>query len=161
MQNILIVDHERCTGCRLCELVCSVKNAGVSNPSRARIHIIKWEMEGFELPMVCQQCESAPCLAVCPVDALSRDDDLERVLVDYDLCIGCKLCVVACPFGGMGIDTVAKKVIKCELCDGDPICVNFCQPEALEYVPASTVNLRKKREAGLKFSELMKKFAGV
>ncbi len=161
MQKILIVDHERCTGCRLCELVCSVKNAGVSNPSRARIHIIKWEMEGFELPMVCQQCESAPCMAVCPVDALSRDDDLGRVVIDYDLCIGCKLCVAACPFGGMGIDTVAKKVIKCELCDGDPICVKFCQPQALQYVPASTVNLRKKREAGLKFSELMRRFAGV
>ncbi len=161
MQKILIVDHERCTGCRLCELVCSVKNAGVSNPSRARIHIIKWEMEGFELPMVCPQCESAPCMAVCPVDALSRDGDLERVVIDYDLCIGCKLCVAACPFGGMGIDAVAKKVIKCELCDGDPVCVEFCQPQALQYVPASTVNLRKKREAGLRFSELMKKFAGV
>lgn len=161
MQKILIVDHERCTGCRLCELVCSVKSAGVSNPSRARIHIIKWEMEGFELPMVCQQCESAPCMAVCPVDALSRDGDLERVVIDYDLCIGCKLCVAACPFGGMGIDTVAKKVIKCELCDGDPTCVAFCQPQALQYVPASTVNLRKKREAGLKFSELMRRFAGV
>lgn len=161
MQKILIVDHEKCTGCRLCELVCSVKNAGVSNPSRARIHIIKWEMEGFELPMVCQQCESAPCMAVCPVDALSRDNDLERVVTDYDLCIGCKLCVAACPFGGMGIDTVARRVIKCELCDGDPICVAFCQPQALQYVPASTVNLRKKREAGLKFSELMRRFAGV
>lgn len=161
MQKMLIVDHERCTGCRLCELVCSVKNAGVSNPSRSRIHIIKWEMEGFELPMVCQQCESAPCMAVCPVDALSRDGDLGRVVIDYDLCIGCKLCVAACPFGGMGIDTVAKKVIKCELCDGDPACVKFCQPQALQYVPASTVNLRKKREAGLKFSELMRRFAGV
>lgn len=161
MQKILIVDHERCTGCRLCELVCSVKNAGVSNPSRSRIHIIKWEMEGFELPMVCQQCESAPCMAVCPVDALSHDGDLERVVIDYDLCIGCKLCVAACPFGGMGIDTVAKKVIKCELCDGDPACVKFCQPEALQYVPASTVNLRKKREAGLKFSELMRRFVGA
>jgi carbon-monoxide dehydrogenase iron sulfur subunit len=161
MQKILIVDHERCTGCRLCELVCSVKNAGVSNPSRSRIHIIKWEMEGFELPMVCQQCESAPCMAVCPVDALSRDGDLARVVIDYDLCIGCKLCVAACPFGGMGIDTVAKKVIKCELCDGDPACVKFCQPQALQYVPASTVNLRKKREAGLKFSELMRRFVGA
>lgn len=161
MQKILIVDHERCTGCRLCELVCSVKNTGMSNPSRSRIHIIKWEMEGFELPMVCQQCESAPCMAVCPVDALSRDGDLGRVVIDYDLCIGCKLCVAACPFGGMGIDTVAKKVIKCELCDGDPACVKFCQPQALQYVPASTVNLRKKREAGSKFSELMRKFAGV
>jgi Fe-S-cluster-containing hydrogenase component 2 len=95
------------------------------------------------------------------VEALSRNGHLERVVIDYDLCIGCKLCVAACPFGGVGIDTVARKVIKCELCDGDPTCVAFCQPQALQYLPASTVNLRKKREAGLKFAELMRKFAGI
>ena len=161
MEKILIVDHERCTGCRLCELVCSVKNTGMSNPTRSRIQVVKWEMEGFQLPMLCQQCESAPCMAVCPKDALSRDEGLGRVAIDYDLCIGCKLCIAACPFGGMGFDAVEKRVIKCELCDGDPTCVQFCQPEALQYLPASTVNLRKKREAGAKLSELMRRYVGV
>jgi Fe-S-cluster-containing hydrogenase component 2 len=114
-------------------------------------------MEGFELPMLCQQCEDAPCMAVCPKDALARDPVLGRVTLDYDLCIGCKLCVVACPFGGMGIDTVTRRVIKCDLCDGDPTCVRFCDPGALQYVPASSVSLMKKRDAGLKLSEVMKK----
>ena len=50
MAKILIVDHKKCTGCRLCELVCSVKHAGVSNPSRARLSIVKWEAEGYYLP---------------------------------------------------------------------------------------------------------------
>ena len=157
MEKILIVDHEKCTGCRLCEMVCSVKHTGVNNPARSRIHVIKWQWEGFELPMVCQQCEEAPCIAVCPKDALSRDHVLGRVELNYDLCIGCKMCVTACPFGGMGIDTVARQVIKCDLCDGDPTCVRFCDPDALQFVPATSVNLMKKRDAGLKLSEVMKK----
>jgi Fe-S-cluster-containing hydrogenase component 2 len=155
MEMILVVDHEKCTGCRLCEMVCSVEHTGVSNPARSRIHVIKWPWEGFELPMLCQQCEEAPCIAVCPKNALSRDASLDQVTLDYDLCIGCKMCVTACPFGGMGIDVVARQVIKCDLCDGDPACVRFCDPEALRFVPASLVNLLKKRDAGQKLSEVM------
>jgi carbon-monoxide dehydrogenase iron sulfur subunit len=157
MEKVLAVDHEKCTGCRLCEMVCSVKHAGVNSPSRSRIHVIKWPFEGFELPMLCQQCEEAPCIAVCPKDALSQDSSLDRVALDYDLCIGCKMCVTACPFGGMGIDTVARQVIKCDLCDGDPACVRFCDPGALEFVPAASVHLKKKRAAGRKLSAVMTK----
>ena len=157
MEKILVVDHEKCTGCRLCEMVCAVEHAGVNSPSRSRIHVIKWIQEGFELPMVCQQCEEAPCIAVCPKDALSRDSVLGHVAIDYDLCIGCKMCVIACPFGGMGIDAEARQVIKCDLCDGDPTCVRFCDPGALQFVPASSVNLMKKRDAGLQLSIVMKK----
>jgi carbon-monoxide dehydrogenase iron sulfur subunit len=157
MEKMLVVDHEKCTGCRLCEMVCSVKHTGMSNPSRSRIHVIKWPLEGFELPMLCQQCEEAPCIAVCPKDALFQDPILGRVALNYDLCIGCKMCVIACPFGGMGIDSAARQVIKCDLCDGDPTCVRFCDPGALQFVPASSVNLLKKRDAGRKLSEVMKK----
>jgi carbon-monoxide dehydrogenase iron sulfur subunit len=157
MEKILVVDHEQCTGCRACEMVCSVKHTGAINPTRSRIHVIKWLLEGFELPMFCQQCEDAPCIAVCPKDALSRDPVLGRVALNYDLCIGCKMCVTACPFGGMGIDIVARQVIKCDLCDGDPTCVRYCDAGALQFVPASSVTLMKKRDAGRKLSEVMKK----
>jgi len=67
------------------------------------------------------------------------------------------MCVIACPFGGMGIDTVAQQVIKCDLCDGDPICVRFCDPDALQFVPTKVVSLMKKRDAGLKLSVVMRK----
>lgn len=160
-KKMIIIEPERCTGCRLCELVCSVSHTGMSNPARSRISVIKWESEGFYMPMLCQQCETAACMAVCPKGALSRDEALGRVVIDYDLCIGCKMCVMACPFGGMGIDPVEGKIIKCDLCDGDPQCVKFCDPKAIDYVDASTVDLRKKRSAGERFSELMRKFVGA
>lgn len=157
MNKILVIDHEKCTGCRLCEMVCSVKHTDVNNPTRSRIHIIKWPGEGFNLPMLCQQCQDAPCIAVCPKEALTHDLALERVTLNYDLCIGCRMCVIACPFGGMGIDTVTRQVIKCDLCDGDPTCVSVCEPGALQFVPASSVTMIKKREAGRNFSEVMRK----
>jgi carbon-monoxide dehydrogenase iron sulfur subunit len=157
MEKTFVVDHEKCTGCRLCEMVCSVKHAGVNSPSHSRIHVIKWPMEGLDLPMLCQQCEEAPCIAICPTDALARDTVLDRVTLDYDLCIGCKMCVTACPFGGMGIDPIAERVIKCDLCDGDPTCVHFCDPGALEFISSSLISLRKKRDAGRKLSDVMKK----
>jgi anaerobic carbon-monoxide dehydrogenase iron sulfur subunit len=61
MEKFLTVNAEKCTGCRLCEQVCSVVHEGVSNPAKSRIQIVKWEDEGRYIPMICQQCEDAPC----------------------------------------------------------------------------------------------------
>ena len=161
MAKVLVIDYEKCTGCRLCELVCSVKHEGVSNPARSRIKIVKWEMEGLFIPMSCQQCESAPCQAVCPVKAISRDENLNRVDIDYDICIGCRICVAVCPFGCIAFDTLAKRIIKCDLCDGDPACVKFCETGAIQYVDASVVSSVKQRTAAEKFSGIMRKVAAA
>ena len=106
----LMINDEKCTGCRLCELVCSVMHDGISNPSRSRIKVIKWEAEGLYIPMSCQQCQDAPCMNVSPVKAISRDEDLARVMVDYDVCIGCRACVSACPFGVMSFNVIDKNI---------------------------------------------------
>jgi Fe-S-cluster-containing hydrogenase component 2 len=157
MAKILMINHEKCTGCRLCELVCSVTHEGVSNPSRSRINIIKWEAEGLYIPMSCQQCEDAPCMTICPVKAISRDQELDYVKIDYDVCIGCRSCVAVCPFGAMGFNVIDKKVFKCDLCEGDPQCVRFCDVKAIEYVDANQLNIIKKREAAQKQSLAQKK----
>jgi len=157
MAKILMINHEKCTGCRLCELVCSVSHDGVSNPTRSRINIIKWEAEGLYIPMSCQQCEDAPCMTICPVKAISRDRELDYVKIDYDVCIGCRSCVAVCPFGAMGFNVKDKKVFKCDLCEGDPQCVRFCDVKAVEYVDANQLNIIKKREAAHKQSLAQKK----
>ena len=152
MGKVLMINYEKCTGCRLCELVCSVMHHGVSNPSRSRISVVKWEAEGLYIPMSCQQCQDAPCMNVCPVKAISRDKALDYVKVDYDICIGCRACVSACPFGAMSFDSADRQVIKCDLCDGDPQCVRFCDVNALEYVESDSVSVLKKRDAALRLS---------
>lgn len=157
MAKILMINHEKCTGCRLCEIVCSVFHEGVSNPSRSRINIIKWEAEGLYIPMSCQQCEDAPCMTICPVKAISRDQALDYVKIDYDVCIGCRSCMAVCPFGAMGFNVIDKKVFKCDFCEGDPQCVRFCDVKAVEYVDANQINILKKREAALKQSIAQKK----
>ena len=161
MAKVLVTDYEKCTGCRICELVCSVKHEGVSNPSRSRIKVMKWESEGRYVPMSCQQCESAPCLVICPVKAISRDESLNRVKVDYDVCIGCRMCVAICPFGAMGFDVLAKKVMKCDLCDGDPQCARFCDVHAVSYLEANEQSVKKKKAVADKFSSIAQKVAAV
>jgi len=89
--------------------------------------------------------------------AIKRDEETGAMLIDYDLCVGCRLCLMLCPFGGINFDAKNRKVLKCDLCGGEPVCVKFCEPEALQYVKATTMNLRKRRAAAEKFSELMKK----
>ena len=161
MANVLYIDYQKCTGCRLCELVCAVKHDGISNPTRSRIKVMKWEGEGLYVPMSCLQCQDAPCLNVCPVKAISRDEEMARVSVDYDVCIGCRSCVAVCPFGAMSYNTIDKQVFKCDLCDGDPQCVRFCDMKAVDFVPPEEVSINKKRDAADRLSKAGKQAAAL
>ncbi len=150
MAKALFIDYQKCTGCRTCELVCAVRHDGFSNPARSRIRVMKWEAEGFYIPMSCQQCQDAPCMNVCPVKAIARDEQLGRVSVDYDACIGCRSCVGVCPFGAMSFNSIDKQVFKCDLCDGDPQCVRFCDVKAVDLLEEEDVSILKKRVAAEK-----------
>jgi carbon-monoxide dehydrogenase iron sulfur subunit len=161
MAKALYIDYQKCTGCRLCELVCAVFHDGISNPARSRIKVMKWEAEGLYIPMSCQQCQDAPCMNVCPVKALSRDEELGRVSVDYDVCIGCRACVAVCPFGAMSFNTKDKQVFKCDLCDGDPQCVRFCEEKAIDFIEVDDVSIVKKRSAAERLSIAGKEAAAL
>ncbi len=160
MEKTLYVDPSKCTGCRTCEIVCSIKNEGIVNPSLSRIRIVADKYQGFRVPMICQQCQDAVCKSVCPTGALILDEELGVVRRDEDRCINCRMCVAACPFGAMGFDTFTKKVFKCELCEGDPECVKFCEEEAIVFVEPEVMVMNKKREAVESLSPLFEKYAG-
>ncbi|MBW1996443.1 MAG: 4Fe-4S dicluster domain-containing protein [Deltaproteobacteria bacterium] len=159
MSKVLVVDPSLCTGCRTCELVCSIKNEEVANPTLARIRVVADKYQGVRVPMICQQCQDAVCMSVCPSGALYRDEDLGIIRRNEERCIVCRSCVTACPFGAMGFDPVRKKVFKCELCGGDPECVRFCEENALRYVEPDDLVMKKKREAFETLSTLFEKYA--
>ena len=161
MAKALHIDYQKCTGCRLCELVCAVSHDGISNPARSRIRVMKWEAEGLYIPMSCQQCQDAPCMNVCPVKAISRDEQLGRISVDYDACIGCRSCVGVCPFGAMSFNAIDKQVFKCDLCDGDPQCVRFCEEKAVDFMETDEVATHKRRNAAERVSAAGKEAAAL
>lgn len=156
-EKVLVVDQQKCTGCRQCELVCSVYHTGASNPSRSRIKVFKWEHAGIYLPLICNHCEKAYCLEVCPTKACHREPELNhRVVIDKILCIGCKTCIMACPFDHPFFDVKERVTVKCDFCDGDPQCVAFCYAKAIYFVDTDNIQMSKKREAANKFADSMK-----
>ncbi len=157
MAKTLIIDYEKCVGCKSCEMACSAKQAHVSSPSLSRIESVRLDLGENNYPIVCVNCQSAPCLAICPVVAIYQDESLDRVMIDYDKCIGCRMCVAVCPFGNMSFNVAEKKVFKCDLCDGDPMCVKFCQHDALKYVEAGEQSTVKRTKTAEKFAEVMSK----
>jgi Fe-S-cluster-containing hydrogenase component 2 len=122
---------------------------------------MKWEMEGLYVPVSCQQCQDAPCMNGCPVSAISRNEELNRVEVDYEICIGCRTCVSVCPFGAMNYNPIDKNVTKCDLCDGNPQCVYFCEVKAVEYVDGGDVSIEKKRDAAKRLSAASRQAAAL
>lgn len=157
--KVLNVDIEKCTGCRTCEAVCSLKNTDRVQPSRSRIKIIRYEKRGEYhnyIPMVCQQCSTPLCMDACPTNAISRDDVLGAMLVDEQACVGCRICNMACPVGGISIDPVSNVAFKCELCEGDPECVKYCDGGALSYVSLDRLDSAMKRSKSENISELFR-----
>ncbi len=132
----LIIHPEKCNNCGDCEIACINTKSSLTSPGLSCIRILKErDDEDFFFPIACKQCEDAPCLAVCPKEAIYRADDpeLDLVLIDRSKCVGCGMCVSACPFGAMKLDKQKAKSYKCDLCGGDPECVKVCEPQALEY----------------------------
>jgi len=128
------IDYKKCIGCRMCELVCVFSRDREFNPRRARIRVLINEREGIYAPLICTQCKE--CLSVCNRDALSWDEKVGVVRVDAKKCNGCGLCIEACPQGAIFLDPVSGIVNICDLCNGDPQCVEWCTEEVLKYEAA-------------------------
>ena len=151
----LVIRPEKCTGCGDCETACSLKHAGIKYPGRSCIRIIKAKSdEDFFLPTTCYQCEDPPCQAACPKNAISRDQQLNRIMIDHDQCVGCQMCVSACPFGAMGFAKNRGKAFKCTLCGGDPECVRVCPAKALEFTEPERIQYPQLLQSAVNLSRL-------
>jgi carbon-monoxide dehydrogenase iron sulfur subunit len=131
--KVIFVEPDRCLGCRNCERVCSFQNSGGFKRADANIWVhIDLDKRSI-CTMTCQQCETAVCLEICPVAAIRRDPETRAVVVDETACLGCKMCVYACPFGCIHFEEQRRIAAKCDLCSGDPKCVQNCMASALHY----------------------------
>ena len=90
MAKVLMIHPDKCTGCRNCELACSFEHEGQFRPGASRVQAYTWEREGMSVPMMCQQCDDAACVTVCPTGAMHRSTAMAN-LVDWDegTCIRC------------------------------------------------------------------------
>ncbi|MDF2676869.1 MAG: 4Fe-4S dicluster protein [Bacillota bacterium] len=152
MSKGLVVSPEKCTGCRTCELACSYGKSDSFNPKDSAVSVLFFDDVGLQVPMMCMQCDTPHCMTVCTVNALSKDEKTGIVKYDSEKCIGCKMCVSACPFGNMTYSSRLKKVIKCDLCSGDPQCVKMCDYYAIEYKELDS-NLNKRKNIANQFKE--------
>jgi Fe-S-cluster-containing hydrogenase component 2 len=140
----------QCTGCRMCELICSFTHYKTFNPSLSRIRVAKCEPDLIDYPVICRQCCNPPCRKACPSAAINPDIQTGASRIDPELCIGCGECVSACPFGAIYIPVGEKLPICCDLCDGDPQCVAYCPFKVLKYMSSEDLAKDKRQKTALK-----------
>lgn len=130
----VVHNQDLCSGCRTCEIVCSVFHEKAASSEMARMYVFKDVMNACITDVqMCKHCAGAECVATCPTQALHVDPDTGARVIDEAKCIGCQLCMMACPLEPKRIKyNPAKNVCyKCDLCGGDPQCVKFCPMGAL------------------------------
>ena len=136
---MILAHPQKCVSCRLCEGACSFKHEGAFQPAKTRIWVHDFVDEAMYVPVTCFHCQDAPCLSNCPTYAITRDQATGQVTVSDDKCIGCKMCLVACPFSVMGFSEERTVSHNCDLCAGDPQCVKICVYNALEYAEVEPI----------------------
>lgn len=170
MNYFVIADPDKCIGCRTCMIGCVVAHSDEDifyqnldeinfNP---KLSVIK--TKEVSAPIQCRHCEDAPCLNSCPQKAIVKENNI--MSVNEEKCIGCKTCLLACPFGAIDLlpqyedgkeveqvilDENKKIAYKCDLCkDNEKIaCISACPQEALKLVTPIDDKKAKNRQAAL------------
>lgn len=141
-------DPNLCVGCQLCEYMCSFTKTGEYNSFRSRIRTVRVD-EVLISAIACRTCENAPCVIVCPRDAMTQDPDLGIIRVDSTKCDGCAWCVEACDFGAISINPATTLAEICDLCETHPEgpqCVKWCPKEALTMTTADQRAQRNRKK---------------
>ncbi|MBW1782851.1 MAG: 4Fe-4S binding protein [Deltaproteobacteria bacterium] len=136
----LIFEKKNCMGCHACEIACKQEHGLGVGPRLVRVI----ERAPDFIPVYCHHCARPPCRDACPVDAISRNDQ-GIVLIDDDVCIGCRECVEACPFGAMQYEEAEEIAIKCDLCverlaqNMKPACMSVCPTGCIHFGPQKSI----------------------
>lgn len=144
-----LVNIERCVGCHSCEMAC--KNMNQLDPDIRWRKVYEIEETAYSnvpvriyASLACNHCEDPACLKACPTGAYTKRAD-GIVVHDHDKCIGCKMCVMACPYDVPQYNPNYKKVEKCHMCHEridqglDPACVAGCPMDAIELIDMNQI----------------------
>lgn len=143
MEYALIVNTDDCVGCNACEVACKQEHGLPVGPRWIRVYPDSpREIEGkLQLRYIvthCLHCRRPPCKDACPVKAITKRED-GIVLIDRELCIGCKDCIEACPLGVMQFDQEKGIAQRCDLCVArldrglPPACVTACPSHCIHF----------------------------
>jgi protein NrfC len=153
-EGFLVVDLKKCQGCGTCMMACALAHSGMASYNLARIQIQQDSFADWpdDVSMaICRQCQDAPCVAVCPVRPIKANKPNSKQgnvrMIDPALCIGCKMCLVRCPFTPSRIqwNSELQQSQKCDLCvdtpyleekggpGGTQACVKVCPVNAISY----------------------------
>jgi carbon-monoxide dehydrogenase iron sulfur subunit len=165
MKKVIVAHIERCMGCHSCEIACAMAHSIMKNLNdmvrigeKPGVRIYMEAYEGKAIPIHCNHCEEAACLLACPTGAIHRKEERGPVFVDTTRCIGCRMCVQACPFGVITLDSNGKGALKCDLCverlaEGqEPACVMACPTKVLVFGDEEEVNRAKRRETAARMA---------
>lgn len=137
------VDMSRCSGCGTCVHACKNRldlgMVGVSPRRVARYETGTYpNVEGYSLTVSCNHCDDAACVASCPTSAMHKASD-GTVLHDDDKCVGCRSCIMACPYHSPQFLQDEGVVVKCDTCKAlreegmEPVCLGACPSRAIDF----------------------------
>lgn len=142
----ILVRTERCTGCKTCELACSIAHSEAKDllgavlkaekPVR-RVSVETNADRTMNLPVQCRHCQDPKCVSACMTGAMHLDRETGLVLNREEKCVGCWMCVMVCPYGVITPSEAQKVAVKCDQClsEGhDPACVKSCPTSALKFL---------------------------
>ena len=160
MGKVIMINIEKCLGCKSCEIACALVHSksqvlqeALQEEPKPQRRVTVQSAGEFAVPLQCRHCEDAPCIAVCPTAAIHREQADGPVLIEQDRCIGCKYCLVVCPFGVIEVSHDGKAMVKCDLCierakaGQEPACVEACPTKALKLGSEKELAAGKRRRA--------------
>jgi len=125
------INNKSCTGCRICEIVCSMHHNRVVNSGKARVRVVtKWPWE--DTPNLCRQCPKPKCVGSCSKGALTITAG--HPVLDAGRCDKCLSCVEACPYDAIFTDPESGLPIPCDTCDGEYNCSQWCPNKVIEVI---------------------------